>query len=580
MVRPQSGDGTNVHFDEADDGPRARIAPPSLVRLVDEDWRVHSLQMEASVFGRSWLFLLTLMVALAVAGCGKGNFSEKASEGKEAIFRYPIPELTKLDPALVQDGDSIDVIQQIYEGLTQWDEDSRIAPNLAEKWEVQDGGTTYVFTLKKGVKFSNGREVTAEDFKYSIERACDPKLQSPTVGTYLGDIIGVKERIEGKADSISGIEVVDPYTLKIRIDKPRPYFLGKFTYPAAFVVCKEAIGEGEITSVQQMVGTGPFVAERYVPNLIFTMKANANYHGGKPKLAGIERPILKDASTRLNKYIAGELDLVQLERQDIEGVKKNEKLASQLKLFPRPAVWYVGLNLKTYKPFADRRVRRAFAMAIDKERIVNEVLGGVNQIANGILPPGVLGYRENANAIKYNPEAAKQLLAEAGYPGGKGLPPLKISFRDDRPDVRLVAEAVATDLNQTLGTKIELRTRPWSIYLDEHSSKSLDFFHMRWAADYLDPENFLSTLLASYGNENKIYFEDPKYDALTRAADVEPDEAKRLRLYAEAEDYVLQEAPFIPIYFQKDAELISPRVSGLRESLFGHLPHTKTALAP
>ncbi len=520
------------------------------------------------------------LLALVMVGCSKGNFSERASEGKEAIFRYPIPELTKLDPAVVQDGDSIDVLQQIYEGLTQWDEESRVVPCLAEKWEIQDGGTTYVFSIKKGVKFSNGREVKAEDFKYSLERACDPAIKSTTVETYLNDILGAVDKRQGKAKEIKGVQVVDDYTLKIQIDKPRPYFLGKLTYMASSVVCKEAVEAGkEIDKIGQMVGTGPFIADRYEPNQVFAMKANPNYHGGKVELAGIERPILKDASTRLNKYKSGELDLVQLERQDITGVEKDEKLKSQIKFFARPVLWYVGLNVKTYAPFADRRVRRAFAMAINKKRIVDELLGGVNQSANSILPPGVLGYREDAKAISYAPDEAKKLLAEAGFANGKGMPALRITFREDRPDIRIVAEAVATDLDTNLGVKVELRTRPWTIYLDEHNRKEHDFFHMRWGADYLDPENFLTVLLAGYGNENKINFADPKYDALTKAGDVEQDAAKRLALYAEAEDYVLQEAPFIPIYFQKDAELISPRVSGLRESLFGHLPHTKTKLS-
>jgi ABC-type transport system substrate-binding protein len=523
--------------------------------------------------------LLGVLAAIFVAGCSKGNFSEKASEGKENIFRYPIAELTKLDPAVVQDGDTIDVVQQIFEGLVQWDENSRVAPNLAESWDLTDGGKTYVFHLKKGVKFSNGKELTADDVKFSFERVCDPAIKSPNAKTYFNDIVGAVDKVDGKAKEVSGVKVIDPHTVSITIDKPRPYFLGKLNYISAAIVSKDAVPAGqEITSVDKMIGTGAFIADKYTPGQIFTMKANPNYHGGKPSIDGIERPILIDAATRLNKFKSGELDLVQLERQDIEGLRKDAKLADQIKTFSRPVLFYVGLNVKEYPPFAKRDVRRAFAMAINKKRIVDELLGGQNEIANGILPPGVLGYRDNAAAIGYDLEGAKKLLASAGYPGGKGLPPVKIYFRDGRPDIRIVADAVATDLNTGLGTQITLQARPWTQYLDEHTKNNHEFFHMRWGADYLDPENFLSVLLASYGNENHIYYKNDAYDALTRAGDVEHDEKRRLELYAQAEDLVLQDAPFIPIYFQKDAELISPRVQGLRESLFGHLPHTGVKL--
>ncbi|RYG32902.1 hypothetical protein EON81_19525, partial [bacterium] len=227
----------------------------------------------------------------------------------------------------------------------------------------------------------------------------------------------------------------------------------------------------------------------------------------------------------------------------------------------------------------DVRVRQAVAEAIDIDNIVDNLLGGVNQKANGIVPPGVLGYRESGQKLlTYNPENARKKLAEAGYPEGKGLPVFEMMFREGRPDIALVAQQVASDLKKNLNMTVNLRTMEWRAYLEKHNKKEMNFFHMRWGADYLDAENFLSTLLASYGNENKLYYANPAYDALCREADTIQDEAKRKELYAKAEDIVLQDAPFVPIYFQRDAELISPRVKGLRESVFGHLPHTTVTL--
>lgn len=524
------------------------------------------------------VILLALCFVVVLAGCGKGGFSERKAEGTTTgnVFRYPIvTNPTTLDPGVVQDGDTIDLLQQVYEGLVQWGTDNTVQPDLAESWKIEDGGTTYVFTLKKGVKFHSGREMTADDVKWTIERNCDPALKTTTPANYLSDIVGVREKLEGKTKDIPGVEVVDAQTVKIKIDKPRPYFLGKLTYACAFILDKDVVPQGqEINAVEKMGGTGPFKAKQYEPEQLVVLEAFADYHGGKPAVDRIERVVTKDAATRLNKYKSEEIDLVMLERQDIDAIKKDDKLASHLKLFDRPAVWYIGMNQLIYPPFKDRRVRRAFAMAIDKEKIVNEFLGGVNKIANCILPPGVLGHRENAMGLQFNVAEAKNLLAEAGYPDGKGLPEFELTFREQRPDIRIVAEAVASMLKQNLGVNARLKTMEWRAYLEKHSADQMGFFHMRWAADYLDPENFLSTLLASYGAENHVGYSNPQFDALCREADTELDEQKRLQLYAQAEDMALQDAPFVPIYFQRDAELIRPSVEGLRESLFGHLPHT------
>lgn len=538
----------------------------------------------AAVYNRTdmkWAPVLVLVVSVAAVGCSGKKFSERSSEGKQNILRYPIPELTKLDPALVQDGDTIDVIQQVFEGLVKWSEDSKVVPNLAKEWKISEDGRTYTFTLRDDIKFSNGRAVTADDFKFTFERAATPSLNSETTSTYLSPIVGITEKLDGKAKEVSGVKVIDEHTLAITLDKPRPYFLGDLTYPASWVVCKEALpsGGGEITDIKQMVGTGPFKPSEFVPNTKISLVANKDYWNGAPALDGIERPIVKDASMRLNLFINGQLDMTRVERQDIAGIKQKPELAGQLKFYDRPSLYYVGLNCESYAPFRNRNVRRAFAMAINSDDICQNTLGGINDVAHSILPPSVLGFRKDAKYIPYNVAEAKRLLAEAGYPNGQNMPPLVLTHRDGQSDVQDVAERVVTQLRQNLGIHATTAKLPWQTYLDKHNRDELDFFHMRWGADYLDPQNFLSTLLASYGPENRIKYKNPEFDALCRAGDEEyKDEAKRIGLYAKAEDIVLQDAPFIPVYFQRDAELISPKVKDLRESVFGHLPHTKTRL--
>ncbi len=526
-------------------------------------------------------FISVAVVASAlVVGCGPGKFSKSENTGPVGVLRYPIvTKPTTMDPSKVQDGDTIDVLQQIYEGLVGWNEKNEIEPRLAEKWEIVDGGKTYIFTLRKDAKFHNGRAIKADDFKFAIERACNPKFSSATAETYLSDIIGVKKRLKGEVEEVEGVKVIDDLHVKVTIDQPRLYFLSKLTFPCAFLMAKEALTDPlkEMNSIEQMVGTGPFKPEKFIVDQYVYLAANKDYYSGAPLISRIERPVVADATTRMALYKAGKVDLVQLERADVVGVKSDATYKEHLKFYDRASMWYIGFHCNNIEALKNPKVRLAFAMAIDKDKIVNETLDGINKRADSIIPPGCFGYREKVKAIQYDLAGAKKLLAEAGYLDGKGLPPLTMFHRENRPDIKVVAQKVGSDLDK-LGVKVTFQELQWGTYLEKHNKHDLPVFHMRWAADYLDAENFLSTLLASYGPENKIEYKNDKFDALCRKADGSQDPEERKKLYAEAEDLVLADAPFIPIYFQRDAELVSPRIGGLRDALFGHLPHTKVTV--
>lgn len=519
------------------------------------------------------------------AGCGQGGFSERTKQAESTAFRYPIPATpTTFDPASVRDGDTIDLLQQMYECLVEWGPDGNPQPLLAQSWSVEDGGKTFVFTLKEGVKFHSGRAMTAEDVKKSIERNARVKGSSMASG-YLSDIVGLKDYSErakaGDVDpkGVPGIEVRDPKTVVFRLNQPTPYFLGKLTYLVASVVDVEKAPEGtDMTQLDQMVGTGPFKIASYEPQQVVVLEANPDYHGGSPKIQRIERPIILDAVTRLNKYKAGELDLVQLERQDVPALQADAEYKDQVKFFDRPAIWYLAMNPQRYKPFEDVRVRQAFAMAVDKNKIVNELMGGINTVATGIVPKGVPGHREDAGAFPFDVARAKALLAEAGYPNGQGLPEVELAFREGRPDIKLVSEAVLNQLKENLGVGVRLREMEWQALLNRQEKGDLQMYHMRWAADYLDPQNFLSFMFASWGPENYFGWKNEEFDALCRQADSIMDMEARLPLYAKAEDIVLREALWAPIYYQRDAELHAPGLKGLRESPAGHLPHTQVTV--
>lgn len=529
-----------------------------------------------------------------LSGCTTTGKQAGGSSTLANTFRYPLTtDPTTLDPGKVEDGTTIDMLQQVYEGLVKWDENNQIVPNIAEKWDISPDGTTYTFHLKRGVKFHHGREVTAADFKYSMERACDPALTSPTTG-YLRDIAGAKERLSDKAEGvkdISGIKAIDANTLQIQVDGFKPYWLGNMTYPIAYVVCRDVIEKagGKVTDAN-VVGTGPFILEpgAYKLSDRVTLTANPDYHDGRPKLDTIVREIIKDGSTRLSKYEANELDMVQVSPSDLEKINNDTALKPDLKAFPRARIWYVGMNsILPGSPFANRDVRRAFAMAIDKQQVIKVALHDEADIANGILPPGVLGYDPNVQPLPFDPKQAQALLAKAGYPGGKGFPVEPYAYRNDAPEVQEVAEVIRQQIKANLGIDLQSHPMEWGDFLKERHAKTLPIGTISWGADYLDPQNFLSTLLHTDKvvdgkqdhEENGIGYSNPEFDRLCDQADVEHDPKKRVGLYQQAERVAIQDAPWVPIYFQKDLVLMKPRVSGYRNSLFGILPHTVTMVS-
>jgi ABC-type transport system substrate-binding protein len=532
-----------------------------------------------------------------LAGCGKSGRSSSSSNsgggtqsadasGKVAgTLRYVLTtEPTTLDPAVVQDGPTIDLLQQVYQGLVGWGEKNEIVPLLAAAMpKVSADGRTYTFTIRDGAKFHNGRQVTAEDLKYSITRSLDPKLKSPVAMSYLNDIVGAAQVADGKATDLAGVKVVDPKTIAITIDKPRAYFLGKLTYATAYAVPKEEVEKGKLVDGARIidetnaVGAGPFKLDSYVRQSKVTLAAFPEYWGGKPKLERIERPIVLDAQTARNLYDTGALDLLTLDKSQYEQDRNNAALKNEIKLWNRAATFYIGMNQTHYAPFKNRKFRQAVAHAIDKDTILQNVLLGVNPKAEGILPIGMPGYDPTIKGLPYDPEKAKALLAEAGYANGQNLPPLKLTFRQKTPDLAKTAQVVKEQL-AAVGIPIELNEMEWGAYLKATHDHQVDFFHQRWSADYLDPQNFLSVLLRTGAPENNANYSNPAYDRLLDEADSTLDTKKRMALYNEAERMVVADAPWVPVYYQRDIELVKPHVTGIRDSLFGHLPHTTTTV--
>jgi ABC-type transport system substrate-binding protein len=520
--------------------------------------------------------LTALAAALAaLSGCGS------RPKDTSTLHLAQTAEPTTLDPAQVQDGPTIDLLSQVYNGLIQWTKENKLVPALAERWDVSNGGRTYTFHLRKGVKFHNGRPVTARDFVYSLTRSLDSHLPYPQGATYLNDIVGAGEYYARKAASVKGIEAPDDATLRLTIDAPKAYFLAKLTYPTAYAVCKEEIQRthGSVTE-SSMIGTGPFKLVEYRHGDRLVLQANPDYYEGAPRVPRMERRILLQDDTRHAKFAAGELDISDVSMAMYRADRRNAKLQPLLHQFERPSVYYLALNQKAFAPFKDRRVRQAFARAVNKSQIISTVHEGVPRLAEGILPYGIPGFDPRFKGLQYDPEAARKLLAEAGYPGGKGFPALTLSYRASVNDIGNTATAVQEDLQKNLGISVRLDETEWGKFLNRRQQGEMPFYFLRWAADYLDPQNFLSTMLHSKAPLNTLGYANPQFDLLCDQADLMQDETKRMATYRQAEAIAVQDAPWIPVYFQKDVELWSPRLQGVEDSLMGHLPYKRAYFAP
>lgn len=536
---------------------------------------------------RAALWLCAVGAASFLAGCPSGGKGGGGFGKVPGVLRYALTaEPTTLDPARVSDGPTIDMLQDVHLGLVGWNEKTEVvATGAAQMPTVSADGKVYTFVLREGLTFHNGRAVTAEDVKYSLTRALSKDLNSPVAMNYLNDIVGAKALAEGKASELSGVTVVDPKTVRITLTEARPYFLGKLTYPTGYILAKEEVEKGPTVQGGTAktigpenaggAGCGPFKLASYTPQDRVVLEAFPKFVLGAPKLTRIERPIVLDAKAARTLYDTNQIDIVALEKADYEKDRDDPALKDQIKVFNRAATYYIGLNQTHYAPFRNPKVRQAFAHAVDKDAIIKNVLLGINRRAEGVIPEGLPGFDENFKGYPYDPEKAKKLLAEAGYGPGKKLPALTLTVRQQQPDLIKAAQMVQEQL-AAVGVEINLKEMELGAFLQATDNKEIDFFHMRWMADYPDPQNFLSLLLGSGSPENRTGYANPAFDALCREADGLGDLTKRLSLYAKAERIAIDDAPWIPLYFQRDVELIKPHVKGLQDCLQGHLPHVTT----
>jgi oligopeptide transport system substrate-binding protein len=473
-----------------------------------------------------------------------------------------------LDPAFVSDIYSRTVVTQISEGLVHFDAHLNPIPAIAEFWEASRDGRIWTFTLRKGVQFHHGREVTADDFVYSFTRLLSPKARGP-VTDFFRRIQGADEFIQGRATRVQGLNALDRYTLQIGLKEPFAPSLTVLGLANAAVVPQEEVERLGDRFAQAPVGAGPFKLVRWEAGKEIILEANKQYYEGRPFLDTVVFKIGETFEQTFAQFLAGNLDEAIIPSGKTEDVQ-NDPRYRQYQVLRRPTLGllYIGFNTQV-KPFDDKRVRQAFNYAVNTEAIVREITKMGSLPAKGVLPPGMPGHDPDLRGYYYNPTKAKQLLAEAGYPNGAGFPVVQLWTVSKAESTKAELAAYQQYLAE-LGVKVDVHfVDEWARYTEMLRRGELQMFRYAWYADFPDPDNFFFPLLHSAGQPNNLFYRNPRLDQLLEKARAEADYAQRVKLYREAERVVMEDAPWITQHNHIFEYLYQPYVQGVEVSLLG-----------
>ena len=453
-----------------------------------------------------------------------------------------------LDPIQARDTGTAEYVVEIFGGLVSLDLDLNVIPDLAEDWEISDDGLTYTFRLRNNALFHSQRRVTAEDVKFSIERAADPANASPTVLTYLDAVEGVRERFNNQADEVSGVQVVDEQTIQFRLIEPRDWFLEELTYPVAFVVDRNQIESNPRGWTREPNGTGPFRLLEFTPAERIILIANDNYHLGRPLL---DRVIFElGGGSILTRYENNELHVGGVPPIELQAVQAGASpLSEDYKPQPQMSLFYFAFNTEV-APFDDINVRKALSLTIDKERINEVLLFGTQRVATGILPPEMPGFNESITSAGYDPDEARRLLEESSYAGN--VPRIVLTFAGSAGGDPTVLQAIQAGWQEELGIEVEIQAIEYAAFLRELRRGTFQMYSAGWAADYPDPENFIDKLFAADSNQNEFGYANEEVQELIEAARAERDRSRRFDLLSQAEQAILDDAVVIPYFWPID----------------------------
>jgi peptide/nickel transport system substrate-binding protein/oligopeptide transport system substrate-binding protein len=527
---------------------------------------------------------VTVLVAVFLAAAALffilATTSGEQTNGKRILRLAIDSEPGTLDPIGITDTTSDGVARKIHNGLVRFkrhgdppDQKLEIVPDLAKSWEISPDGRTYTFHLRKGIYFHNGREMSAGDAVYSLTRLLSPESKRPT--WLMPMVVGSYERYHDKTQSAPvGIKALDDYTLEIKLVAPFAPFLQHLCTVNCSIIPREAVEDKSRQFARFPVGVGAFKLTHRRDNERLVLERNDRYFRGQPKLDAIHFLIIKDLNLSFKKYFAGELHATSIPYGHMK--EAEQRAGDQILRYQTLRTNYIGIGmpngkftgLACLKPFGtNAELRHALSYALDRHYLCETVLEGRGMPAKGILPPDMPGFKPGRPGWPHDLEKAKALLTKAGYPEGRGLPPMTLLYKND-PDMKRVVQVVARDFEK-IGLRVSLQAQDWNAFRTNLERQPGQMFFLGWVADYPDPDNFLYVLFHSsqFGKPgNKVWYSNPEVDELTERGRRSTKKEERLRLYQQVEDILLKDCAWIVAYHVRNVVLIRKDVTGIREN--------------
>ncbi|MGI5946265.1 MAG: peptide ABC transporter substrate-binding protein [Lachnospiraceae bacterium] len=543
----------------------------------------------------SLVLALGLVCSTVLTGCGGGNAetqpqtiaaptteaateaatteaaqAETEANGAQEMVFVLSNEPDGIDPGVTNNSFASTFLVNCFEGLVTYDATGTVVPGNAESWDISEDGTVYTFHLRDGLKWSDGTDLTAEDYVYALQRVLNPETAGQYVDIVTAYVKNAKEYYAGEATAEElGVKAVDPQTLEITLIQPTSFFIDLLTMWVFDPVQKatiEANGDQWTASPETYVCNGPFKITEMNMGESMVLEKNENYWDAENiTMEKVTLRYILDTSTALTAYESGEVDGIRnIPSSDYARLKAEN---AGIQSVPNYGTVYYDINCEK-EPYNNPLVRKALNLAVDRQAIIDNVVQVDATPAYNFLAPGYVvdgtditeGRSDRGLSPNADPEAAKAALAEAGYPDGEGFPTLQLSYYSD-DTVKKVVEAMAEMLETNLGIEVEITSNDWAIFYENVQKGNYEVAAMGWSADYTHPMSFLPLLVTDDANNNSFY-SNPEYDAMVEQIKAETDPAKAVELIKQAEDLVMEEYPFINLYYKANNFLMKDYVKG------------------
>ena len=522
------------------------------------------------------LLFVSAMLMPILTSCSATKPSDK-----EISKTNEIP-LKIINAVIVEDPSTADVQKtseyygvplNIYDRLVECvtiDKEPQLIPGLAEAWNVSQDGLVYTFNLVKGVRFHNGEELKADDVLYTINRMMNPDTAAVNVD-FFNMIKGADAMFEGNADTVEGVKIIDDYTVEITLEVPFAPFLANLATPGCSIYNRkatEAAGDKFGIDPALTIGTGPFIFSKWGMNEEIVLLKNPDYFKGAPKLDGVRFKIIPDPETQRMMFETGEIDVFDTSyaRSQLAYFKTHPKYKDKIISGPEAGLYFYSFNAEV-EPFNNVKVRKALQMAIDRQSIIDAMYDGEGKLVEAFIPEGTLGFNPNSPKIEYNPEKAKQLLAEAGYPNGFEMEVVQTADSS----ATLAMNEVVQSMFEQIGVKVNIKQVDSATYYGLRAEGKLPTYRSVWWADYNDPDNFLYTFFSERNAKiRSSNYSNPVVFAGLEKARTMIDQEERMKLYQELEQILVHEdAIIIPLFQMNHLFILNDNVQNFQLSWNG-----------